>query len=164
MVEREPQTWEAIQARLPILLNELRNSRLLTRDEQDRLPEIPERGIYVFYDGGEPQYVGRSNRMRERIQEHGYPSSGHNAATFAFLLAVDAAKEQKIDCTNRTRSVLQEAPEFKPLYDLAKGRVRGMAIRVIEVVDAVEQSVFEIYAALRLPTIRPCGYNDFENH
>ena len=40
-----------------------------------------------------------------------------------------------------------------------------MQVKVVEVDDAIEQSVFEVYAALHLKTTRGhCGYNDFENH
>ena len=164
MAEPVPQTWETVQTRLSILLNELENSHPLLRDRRDRLPEIPEKGAYVFYEDGKPLYVGRSDRMRDRIQEHARPSATYNSATFAFLLAVNAAEQQHIDCTNRTRGALQKAPDFEPFYDAAKVRVRQMAVRVVELNDPIEQSVFEIYAALRLPTIRPYGYNDFENH
>ena len=64
-----------------------------------------------------------------------------------------------IDCTNPTRAVLQKTSDFEPIYDAAKARVRQMTVSVVEVRDAIEQSVFEVYAALRLPTIRPYGYN-----
>ena len=126
---------------------------------------IPEKGIYVFYESGEPLYVGRSNRMRERILEHGRPSSVHNSATFAFLLAMETATCKGIDCTGITRDHLQNEDDFKPLYDQAKERVRNMQVRAVEVDDAIEQSVFEVYAALHLKTTRDHGgYNDFENH
>ena len=52
---------------------------------------IPDKGIYVFYESGKPLYVGRSDRMRGSILEHGRPSSLHNSATFAFLLAMKTA-------------------------------------------------------------------------
>ena len=40
-----------------------------------------------------------------------------------------------------------------------------MQCRVVEVTDAIEQAVFEIYAALALRTTRDQGgYNDFETH
>ena len=41
-------------------------------------------------------------------------------------------------------------------------RKRRMQVKVVEVDDAIEQSVFEVYAALHLKTTRDhCGYNDF---
>ena len=85
MSEKEPQTWRAVARRLPILLNQLTGSNPIVRDRQGGLPVIPQKGIYIFYESGKPLYVGRSDRMRERILEHGRPSSLHNSATFAFL-------------------------------------------------------------------------------
>ena len=126
---------------------------------------IPEKGIYVFYESGKSLYVGRSDRMRERILEHGRPRSLHNSATFAFLLAMEMATRKGINCTGITRDDLQIDDDFKPLYDQAKERVSNMQLRVVEVSDAIEQSVFEVYAALHLKTTRNYGgYNDFENH
>ena len=164
MSENVPQTWEAVAGRLPVLLNQLTGSNPIVRDSRGGLPMIPEKGIYVFYESGKPLYVGRTDRLRERILEHGRPSSLHNSATFAFLLAMKKAKCKGIDCTG-TRDELQIADDFKPLYDQAKERVRSMQVMVVEVDDAIEQSVFEVYAALHLKTTRHHGgYNDFENH
>ena len=53
---------------------------------QDALGELPEMGIYVFYENGKPIYVGRTKRMKKRISEHGSPSPT-KSATFAYLLA-----------------------------------------------------------------------------
>lgn len=165
MSENEPRTWDAVVDRLPVLLNQLTGSNPIVRDSRGRLPMIPKKGIYVFYESGKPVYVGRTDRMRSRILEHGRPSSLHNSATFAFLLAMEKARCKGIDCTGITRDVLEIEDDFKPLYDQAKELVRNMQVKVVEVDDAIEQSVFEVYAALHLKTTREHGgYNDFENH
>ena len=165
MAESQPQTWEAVADRLPVLLKQLKGSNFIVRDRQGRLSMIPPKGIYVFYKTGKPLYVGRFDRMRERLLEHGRPSSTHNSATFAFLLAMEMAKCAGIDRAGIARDDLQIADEFKPLYDQAKERVRDMQIKVVGIDDAIEQSVFEVYAALHLKTTRAYGgYNDFENH
>ena len=165
MLKNKPQTWEAVADRLPVLLNKLTESNPIVRDSQGKLSMIPEKGIYVFYESGKPFYVGRSDRMRSRILEHGRPSSRHNSATFAFLLAMEMATCKGVDCTGKTRDDLQMADDFKPLYDQAKERVRNMQVKVVEVDDPIEQSVFEVYAALHLRTARDHGgYNDFDNH
>jgi hypothetical protein len=49
--------------------------------------DIPQAGIHLFSEGGFNLFVGRSNRMRQRLQEHCRPSSTHNSAPFAFKLA-----------------------------------------------------------------------------
>ena len=165
MSENKPRTWEAVVGRLPVLLNQLTGSNHIDRDSRRGRSLIPKKGVYVFYESGKPVYVGRTDRMRERILEHGRPSSLHNSATFAFLLAMKMATCKGIDCTGKTRDDLQIADDFKPLFDRAKKLVRNMQVKVVEVDDAIEQSVFEVYAALHLKTAREHGgYNDFENH
>ena len=48
--------------------------------------KLPDRGVYVFYEGEKPMYVGRSNQIWERIRTHGRNGATHNQATFAFRL------------------------------------------------------------------------------
>ena len=161
MTNRQPQIWDNAVGRMPTLLQCLRDSNL--RDRTFR--GFPQRGIYVFYENGCPIYVGRTNRMNDRILEHGRRSSPHNSASFAFLLAVEQAEAQGIDCANRSRSELENYPAFAPLFDAAKKRVRQMGIRFVAIDDAIEQTLFEVYAAPALGTTRQQGgYNDFENH
>jgi hypothetical protein len=39
--------------------------------------QIPTRGIYLFSDGQRHLYVGRTNRLRQRLQNHCRPSGTH---------------------------------------------------------------------------------------
>jgi len=144
-------------ANLPALLDKLKSGSALRRDD---LSGVPERGIYAFYENGNPVYVGRSSGMRSRLLAHGRPSSDHNTATFAFILAMEQAQERKLSALSLERSPRQKDPEFRELYTCAKKRVSKMKTRVVEVIDPIEQTVFETYAALALRT----PYNTFENH
>ena len=45
---------------------------------------MPERGIYLFSERTRHLYAGRSNRLRNRLQEHSRPSADNNSAPFAF--------------------------------------------------------------------------------
>ena len=145
------------------MLSELKSDKLRSRDA---LGKLPEQGIYVFYVGDKPIYVGRTDRMRQRLQEHGRPGSGHNSATLAFAMAFRIAADQGMDSIDAfSRDKLQHDPEFKKWFDATNEMVRSMGIRVVEVNDPIEQAVFEVYAALELGTTREQGYfNDFENH
>jgi len=51
------------------------------------LREMPKEGIYLFSERDRHLYVGRTGNMRNRLQIHCRPSSRHNSASFAFLLA-----------------------------------------------------------------------------
>ena len=165
-LESEP-TWNSIIDKMADLLLELRTSPLLERSSRGRFPAVPEQGVYVFYDSeGSPVYVGRTDRMRARIQEHGRPKARHNAATFAFMMAWDMAEAMEFDLRGAfNRDEIQHLNAFKPLFDETKAIVGRMGVRVVEITDPIEQAVFEIYAALQLQTTRAqSGYNDFNNH
>lgn len=153
--------WNEVVGRMSVLMRTLGSSDLLGRD---KLQAVPECGVYVFYEAQTALYVGRSDRMRERIQEHGRDGSKHSSASFAFLLATDEARRQGIDC-GLPRAVLEQHADFVPVFRRAKARVRKMKVRVVETSNDIEQAIFEIYAALSLQTTREQGgYNDFENH
>ena len=160
------QTWESVSKRMPDLLGTLKSCELLHRDRRGQLPQVPDRGIYVFYLADNPIYVGRTDRMRDRLQEHGRPGSTHNSATLAFAMASLIAADQGLDSIDAfSRDELQRDPEFKKWFDATKESVRNMGIRVVEVTDPIEQAVFEVFAALELGTTREQGgFNDFENH
>ena len=128
------------------------------------LREMPEKGVYVFYEDGEPVYVGRvgsnsKQTVRQRVRQHTIPSSGHNQATFAFRLLQDDLGLPVGHESDMTR------PEFAEKYEAEfseqKQRVRNMEVRVVEITSSVVQAVFEIYAALTLGTTR---YNRFDTH
>ena len=142
-------------AEMPELFRKLESTSLQSRDQLD----VPQQGIYIFYEDGVPLYVGRSNGLRERIQTHARPSSSRYSATFAFLLAYENAEEHNIP-TNATRKELEQDPEFAELFRKAKQRVADMKVRTVEVRDQISQALFEIYAALESET----RYNDFATH
>ena len=140
--------------KFPAWLDRLQKSAALSRNQ---LHDIPDQGIYVFYDDkGLPLYVGRSDRMRKRLLMHGRPSAGHESATFAFMLA----REDMGNPGTKSRKELQVDKEFSKRYFVKKEEVSKMKVRVIEIIDPAEQALFEIYAALELQT----PYNVWENH
>ncbi len=123
--------------------------------------DIPLRGIYLFSDGKRHLYVGRSNRIRQRLQSHCRPSSGHNSATFAFRIARKETGILEATYSKKgSRVELEKNPKFGRAFQDAKTRVRAMDIRYIEETVPIRQALLEMYAALSLKT----PYNDFDNH
>ena len=120
------------------------------------LQGIPPKGVYALYENGEAIYVGRSNRMRQRIREHGANSSRHESATFAFKLLREAVGEPEGHRSSKTRKELQELHPRE--YEEQRLRIRNMTVRVVEIEDQRVQAVFETYAILALGTTR---YNTF---
>ena len=127
-----------------------------------KLPlDMPLRGIYLFSEAGQHLYVGRSNRIRKRLQSHCRLSSGHNAATFAFRIArEDTGNLEATYSKKGSRAELEKDPDFCSAFQDAKARVRAMEIRYIEEEEPIRQAILEMYVALSLGT----PYNDFDNH
>jgi hypothetical protein len=152
-MESNEATFNAIIDQLPQLLYQLKNCEDCHRRDH-RLRDVP--GIYVFWEGEQALYVGRTNTLRSRVLYHSRRSSGHNSATFAFLLA----REKAPDTITGTRVALEKHPVFSSLFFKAKERVAAMTVRFVEVSDPRTQAILEIYAASVLAT----PYNDFDNH
>lgn len=127
-----------------------------------RLPQdMPEAGIYLFSEGDKHLYVGRTKRMRSRLQTHCRPSSGHNSATFAFHVARErTGRTEATYEPNGSRADLEKEPEFAAAFTEAKKRVRAMNVRFVDMPDSMRQALLEMYAALALGT----PHNDFDTH
>jgi hypothetical protein len=141
---------------LPLLLEQLVNSPSKNRDT---LGTLPQKGIYVFYENEFPIYVGRSNRIKERLLEHSRPSSNHNSATFAFNLAKETAIKKGINVNKKARVHLETDSDFSNLFSEAKKRVSRMSIKVIKIDDPIIQTIFEVYVSIKFNTL-----NDFDTH
>lgn len=145
--------------KLLLLLNEL--VEMLPVQPTNLPNNIPRRGIYLFSKDGNHFYIGRSNNIKRRIQNHCRPSANHNQATFAFRIArTETDFKNATYKTKGSRKEIEEDPIFKPAFLLAKERLRNMELRFIEVEDPILQALFEIYASVILKT----PFNDFENH
>jgi hypothetical protein len=120
---------------------------------------MPKAGIYLFSEGQSHLYVGRTNRIRQRLGEHSRPSSTHNTAPFAFRLAREVTGHIAASYTpDGSRSELQEDPHFREAFTAAKRRVRSMDVRYVEETDPLKQALLEIYVAVVLGT----PHNDFD--
>ena len=137
----------------PIIPMETRQER---RDLGNKLPPV-NAGIYVLYEDDKPIYVGRSDRLKERLLEHGQPSGWSESATFAFILAKENFGKA---AGSMSRKELQENLRFRQLFTDAKLRVRKMGIRAVGIQNPIEQTIFEVYAHLALKT----PFNSFDNH
>lgn len=124
--------------------------------------EVPSRGVYLFSEGGNHLYVGRTNRLRERYKDHCRLGSRHNTAPFAFKLARFATNNtaRSYAAGPFTRKGLSANAEFGAAFIAAKARVRAMDFRYVEEVDPNAQCLLEIYCAIALGT----QYNDFDNN
>jgi hypothetical protein len=130
------------------------------RHKISSLPKaMPRAGIYLFSEGGQALYVGRTNNLRKRIQYHS--RNNHNQATFAFLLAREKTGKTKASYQKMgSRSDLLNDPEFRAAFDTARERIRNMDVQFVEEPEPIRQALLEICAAMRANS----KYNDFDNH
>jgi len=123
--------------------------------------ELPNRGIYLFSEGADHLYVGRTNRMRERLRGHCIPSGSHFTATFAFRIARKTTGRIAASYSKSgSRAELLKEEAFAAAFEAAKRRITSMDLRYVEETDPTRQALLEIYAATVLKT----PYNDFDNH
>ncbi len=123
--------------------------------------EIPQSGIYLFSEAGENLYVGRTNTIRKRLQNHCRPGSGHNSATFAFRLARQVTGMTQATYTIQgSRQELERDPEFSPVFIVQKLRVRNMNVQFVSEPEPMRQALLEMYVSVSLGT----PHNDFDNH
>ncbi len=139
-------------------------SRLLAMEPVTRvsLPKgMPKEGVYLFSEGREHLYVGRSRDIRGRIARHSRPSATHRMAAFAFRLAREATGNLAASYTVKgSRSELMKDTVFQDAFDNAKVRIRKMDVRFVEEAEPVRQTILEIYVAVSLQT----PYNEFRTH
>lgn len=124
--------------------------------------DMPKAGVYLFSEGDEFLYVGRSNDIRARIRRHCRPGATHRMAAFAFRLARHATG--RLEATYKpgdgSRAALVVEPAFAAAFTGAKDRIRGMELRFVEESDPVRQALLEVYVALAVKA----KHNDFDNH
>lgn len=155
--------WAEVQAKLPGYFDALSNSEVFGRGP-GRKPPPREHGVYLFTEAGRHLYVGRCglteraakkggghSNFRTRLAGHTRPSSGHNQATFAWRLAIEAVEGQ-FEGLPTTRAELQLDSRFHHEFRRQKERVTAMEFRVVAIPDDFESYVFEPYAALMLDT------------
>ena len=122
---------------------------------------LPKAGVYLFTEGDNHLYVGRTNGLRKRLQQHCRPGSAHNSAPFAFRLAREARNVMKATYkTEGSRAQLIKEAAFAEAFTAAKGRLRAMHVRVVEESNPLRQALLEMYVAVVLEA----PYNDFDNH
>jgi hypothetical protein len=123
--------------------------------------DLPARAIYLFSEKDQHLYVGRTNRLRQRLRGHCIPSATHFTATFAFRMAREATGLRRATYTAKgSRAALVDHEVFGPQFIAAKQRIPQMELRYVEETDPVRQVLLEIYTAVVLKT----PFNDFENH
>ena len=130
------------------------------KHRMDNLPKnMPLAGIYLLSEHGKALYVGRTNKLRNRLQYH--TRNNHNQATFAFLLAREKTGKTKASYRKAgSRADLLTQPNFRSAFDAARQRIKEMDVQFVEETDPIRQALLEICTAVWVRA----RYNDFDNH
>jgi hypothetical protein len=124
-------------------------------------PSAPSQGVYLLSEGRKHLYVGRSNRLRQRVRNHGRPSATANQAAFAFRLAREATGKSKASYKPKgSRAELLKDPAFAEAFSRAKARIQKMDVRYLAETAPLRQYLLELHVAVALHT----PYNDFDTH
>lgn len=133
--------------------------------EPERIASLPKHmprlGVYLLSEGSAHLYVGRSNRMHQRLRNHGRPSATWRQAAFAFRLAREMTG--RMEATYKrlgSRRELMADATFAAAFAEAKARIARMDARYVEEPEPVRQCLLEVYVATVLKT----PYNDFDTH
>ena len=158
-----------VVCKMPKYLDELKACEPFAPDARGNLRRncelLPKtKGVYCFYEGDKPLYVGRTDNINGRIPDHRQLANDHYQASFAFNIAKKDLEENHPDenVDGLSRDDLSENPTFDQAFTDAKTRVRKMSVRFVEIEDPIEQTIFEVYAHMELPT--PPRFNSFANH
>ena len=151
--------FKELTDRMPLRLQSLKKQPPIAIDDIG-ITQVPQKGVYVFFEGDRPIYVGRSDRLKKRLKEHSQRSSVHNSATLAFKIAKQNTSTLHKKEKKQTNEQLMKNRDFVGEFEAAKDRIARAEIRFIEIEDQIEQAIFEIYASLALDT----ELNDFGTH
>ncbi len=116
-------------------------------------------GCYVIMQEGRPMYVGISRCVVSRLRQHCNGTS-HFSATLAYSVA-----KRKLSSVGKTHGVTRDAAmkdeDVREAFDAARQLLRDGTVAFIEIANAVELHLFEVYAAIELDTGE---WNTFRTH
>lgn len=111
-------------------------------------------GCYVFIEQEKPLYVGISRGVIGRLFQH-LTSNNHFSGTFAYYMA----KRQNDPGGTREQNMKNAA--FRALFNNSQRRLEQCSIATVEIDNAIELHLFEVYAAMEFGTGE---FNTFRTH
>lgn len=130
----------------------------------DELPLAPKAAwkklgaIYVFFNDGKAEHVGRTRNLQGRVR--GHLSDSHYSASFAFK---QTRRELSLNATYKpegSRATLFADESFRAAFRAQSQRLRGMTMRFLAVECPVDQYLLELYTAMELGL----GLDEFDTH
>jgi hypothetical protein len=150
------QTFKEYTNRVPELFTSLQTSPLIM--EKGTLAQKGKSGVYAFFEGSTPVYVGRTRHLQRRLR--GHITFSHYTATFAFKTARRNLNAPVTYKPLGSRTSLMEDATFRAELEKQIARTKEMWVRFVEVKDPILQYLLELYACLewKLPL------DEFDTH
>jgi len=112
-------------------------------------------GIYIFYKGANPFYVGISRNVVKRLRQH-IEGGNHFSASLCYRMAIDHFLEVEGRKFEGKRKDLHFATWCRP----AQSHLLNCNVAMLKIDNPIEMTLFEIYVAMELGTY----YNEFKTH
>jgi hypothetical protein len=124
-----------------------------------RPQKLPFSVVYLFSNDGQPIYVGRSNKFRQRLGNHCLEGSQPNQASLAFRLACEDIQHtrKKYQRGSSPFDALKTVPDLADAFVIRKKYLKEITIQYVEEEDQVRQSLLEMYAAISLKAAHDFG-------
>ena len=111
-------------------------------------------GCYVFIEEKNPIYVGISRGVVARLYQH-LTSNDHFSGSLAYYIA------KRENDPGGTRKENMKNGDFRTLFEKSQKRLESCSVATVEISNAVELHLFEVYAAMELGTGE---WNSFKTH
>jgi len=112
------------------------------------------KGCYVLIDRGRPIYVGISQAVVQRLQQH-VKGKSHYDASLAYRMALESVPHKG------TRDQAMSSDAFKEAFEESKSYLMKLSVAYIQVGNPVELYLFELYCSMELDTAE---WNTFATH
>ena len=112
------------------------------------------KGCYVFLQRTQPIYVGISRTVLARVRQH-LLGTTHFDASLAYLMA------QRRVPNRGSRDQAMADPSFLDAFAAEQQSLRACSVAAVNIENAVERYMFEVYAAMELGT---GDWNTLETH
>ena len=120
---------------------------------------VNEAAIYVLLEDGIAQHVGRTRKLKNRL--NGHRASSHYSASYAFKRARKALGLSATYKKSGSREdLMREGSEFRLVFDRELEKVKQMQVKFLLVPNAIDQYFLELYAALEYNTC----ISEFDTH
>lgn len=108
--------------------------------------------IYIFFEDGKAEHVGRTRRLKSRVR--GHLAKNHFSASYVFKRTRKAmGMEQASYTTKDSRGSLMKAEHpFRAAFEREHQTLRGMEMSFLEIEDQISQYLLELYTAMQLGT------------